>query len=218
VDEDESLRPNSVSADSPSERLSPYDLLLLQSRKMGYLATKTYDVTREFLKKDVKTLTPHNPETILFGKQLRSNADLTIGEAKDINQLVNRSHDVLAGARTVMLPVNLFPDSVTVDRTKVTIVKRTFFWNSQVITTRIEDILNVTSNFGPFFGSLTISTRIMNSTDHYEINYFWRKDAQYLKQIIQGYMIAQHNKIATKHLSHNELIDTLLEIGRDSSY
>jgi hypothetical protein len=217
VDEDESLRPDSVSVDTPSERLSPYELLLRQSRKLGHLATKTYDVTREFLKRDVKTLTPHNPDSLLFGKQLRDNDNLTTSEAKEINQLVKRSHEVLAGARTVILPVNLFPDSVTVDRTKVTIVKRTFFWSAQVITTRIEDILNVTSNFGPFFGSLTISTRIMNSTDHYEINYFWRKDAQYLKQIIQGYMITQHNRIATKHLTRQQLIDTLLEVGRDSS-
>ncbi len=56
----------------------------------------------------------------------------------------------------------------------------------------------------------------MNSTDHYNVNYFWRKDAEYLKQIIQGYVIAQHNAIETKHLSRSDLVDTLLELGRDS--
>lgn len=184
---------------------------------MGEFATKTYDVTKEFLKKDVSVLSPSSPESILFGKQgtLKQNQD--IKDPRSIRRIVKRSHEVLAGARTVPLPVNLFPDTIIVDRTKVTITLRTFFWTSQVITIRIEDILSVTSNFGPFFGSLMISSRIMNSTDHFEVNYFWRRDAEYLKQIIQGYVIAQHNAIETTHMDKHELIDTLLELGRDST-
>ena len=36
-----------------------------------------------------------------------------------------------------------------------------------------------------------------------------------MKRIIQGYVIAQHNKIDTAHLSKQDLIETLLEIGND---
>jgi hypothetical protein len=114
--------------------------------------------------------------------------------------------------------MNLFPDSITVDRTKVTITKRTFFWTSSVISIRIEDVLNVACSTGPIFGSLIISSRVMNSTDHYEIDYFWRKDALYLKQLIQGYVIAQHNQIETSHLNRRDLIKTLLELGNDTDY
>lgn len=215
VDENESLEQANIPIDPPAHQ-SPYSLLLRQSRKMGSFATRTYDVTREFLKKDVRDLSSRRPESVLFGKKIEKSG-VSAEEAKQITKLVKRSHEVLAGARTVILPINLFPDTVIVDRTKVTITKRTFFWTSQVITTRIEDILNVTSNFGPLFGSLTISTRVMNSTDHYEINFFWRRDAEYLKRIIQGYVIAQHNQIETKHLSRQELIETLLELGQDST-
>jgi hypothetical protein len=35
--------------------------------------------------------------------------------------------------------------------------------------------------------------------------------------MIQGYVIAQHNKIDTAHLSRKELIDTLIELGHDSA-
>lgn len=218
VDEDESLRMNNLPIeDNKKSSPTPYELLIRQSRKMGGLATRTYDVTKEFLKKDVQDFSPRRPEAVLFGRKTNSKKGVSTSEVEHIEEVVKLSHEILASARTVVLPVNLFTDSITVDRTKVTITKRAFFWTSQVITTRIEDILSVTSNFGPLFGSLTISTRIMNSTDHYEVNYFWRKDAEYIKRIIQGYVIAQHNSIETKHLSRKDLIDTLLELGQDST-
>lgn len=218
MDEDESLRMDNLPAENrPKSPPSTYELLMRQSRKMGGLATRTYDVTKEFLKKDVRDISARRPEAVLFGKKTSDKKGIKPDEAKHINEVVKRSHEILASARTVVLPMNLFTDSVTVDRTKVTITKRTFFWTSQVITVRIEDILGVTSNFGPLFGSLLISTRIMNSTDHFEVNFFWRKDAEYLKRIIQGYVIAQHNSIETKHLSRQDLIETLLELGQDST-
>lgn len=204
---------------------------------MGGLATRTYDVTKEFLKQDVSAL---HPDRVLFGatrtatpntqasdtrnqqndsiREEQEREHKTLDKREKLQKIVQKSHQILAGAQTVILPMNLFPDSVIVDRTKVTITKRTFFWSSNVISIRIEDVLNVSVSTGPFFGSLTVSSRVMNSTDHYEINYFWRKDALYLKQIIQGYVIAQHNQIETSHLNRQELVDTLLELGRDSGY
>ncbi len=218
MNDEDSLQDTSLSDDS-NPKVTPYELLMRQSRKMGGVATRTVDATKEFLKRDASSIRPKRPETLLFGKKAdESSHSVSAKEAKAIRKVVKQSHEILAAAKTVPLPVNLFPDSITVDRTKVTIQRRTFFWTSQVITMRIDDILAVTSNFGPLFGSLTVATRIMNSTDHYEINYFWRKDAEYIKQLIQGYVIAQHNSIETKHLSRDELIDTLLELGRDSTF
>ena len=219
MEDNESITTRNEPVNDTSSRRSPYEVLLRQSKKMGGAATKTMDLTKEFLKRDVSTIRPKAPEALLFGRKAEPANKFSVGadEARQINEVVQRSHEVLAGARTVPVPMNLFPDSVIVDRTKVTIINRTFFWTTRVITTRIEDILSVTSNFGPLFGSLTISTRVMNSTDHYEINFFWRKDAEYLKELIQGYVIAQHNDIKTSHLSRDDLIDTLLELGRDST-
>jgi hypothetical protein len=258
MDEQNSLDPATINDDISSRRTTAYDLLIRQSRKMGNLATRTYDVTKEFLKQDVSTL---HPDHILFGKssarrneskppesdskqaseqndgktssgdtgsvEARASEGIREGEERDtktlnpqdsLRNIVQKSHQILAGAQTVILPINLFPDSVVIDRTKVTITKRAFFWTSSVISIRIEDVLNVACSTGPIFGSLTISSRVMNSTDHYEIDYFWRKDAIYLKQIIQGYVIAQHNRIETSHLNRKELTKTLLELGSDSGF
>lgn len=270
MDEDNSINQGSLSDDFGPKKVSPYELLMRQSRKMGGVATRTYDVTKEFLKADVSTL---HPDRILFGMkptqqrpagesftaapndrpqpndtpgdktgapsrqdgekpepgsvEARAAEGIREDQVRDtrtldpregLRKIVRKSHQLLASAQTVILPVNLFPDSVTVDRTKVTITKRTFFWSASVISIRIEDVLNIACSTGPIFGSLTISSRVMNSTDHYEIDYFWRKDALYLKQLIQGYVIAQHNQIETSHLNRRELIQTLLDLGSDSDY
>jgi len=208
MDDKESLQPANTTVDEPS-RENPYQLLMRQSKKMGHFAMRTLDVTKEFLKADVSVI---DPNALLFGKKPTSND----ARNKKIHMIVKRSHEVLASARTIILPSNIFPDSILLDRSKLTIMKRSFFWSTETITIRIEDILNVSSNIGPFFGSLNISSRVMNSTDHYEITALLRRDAKYLKEIIQGYMIALHSKVNIDHLTQDELIATLIDLGRDS--
>ncbi|MGK2896179.1 MAG: hypothetical protein ACSLEY_01055 [Candidatus Saccharimonadales bacterium] len=157
------------------------------------------------------TSTRAHPDTILFGAQ---GAAPRVYQ-RTVGSLIKQSHQVLAMASTVILPNNLFPDTVVIDRTKVTIIRRNFFWSSDTISIRIEDILNVAVGIGPLFGSLTISSRVMNSTDHYEINYFWRSDAIHLKHILQGYVIAFHNNTDLNDLGLEELISTLDELGQN---
>lgn len=212
MDDEDSLKQPLPLVDNDVGRLTTYELLLRQSRKMGEAATRTYDVTKEFLKQDVSTLRPDQLLT-----PVRINRTSKVPSKDNLQKIVSQSREVLAEGKTVILPVNLFPDTVIVDRTKVTIIKKSFFWSAQVISIRIEDVLNVSTSVGPFFGSLTISSRVMNSTDHFEITHFWRNDAIRLKCIIQGYMIAQHNNIETSHLTKEELIETLEELGRDSN-
>src|SRR3546814_14397448 len=65
VDDEESVNQAPISDDF-KPRISAYDLLMRQSRKMGGLATRTYDVTKEFLKQDVSVL---HPDRELFGSR-----------------------------------------------------------------------------------------------------------------------------------------------------
>lgn len=189
-----------------------YHLLFHANRHLGHTAVNAVSNFKDILNHEV-TL----PKTgKLFSPMISKKANELYDRLSKLKSVVKRSHEVLASARTVMLPFNMFPDTVVVDRSKITITKRTFFWSSSVISIRIEDVLNVGISTGPLFGSITISSRVMNSTDHFQVNYFWRGDAVKLKHMIQGYMIALHNNIDTKDLSREQLIETLLEIGRDS--
>ena len=129
-------------------------------------------------------------------------------------EMVKLSNEVLATAKTVF-PIDPFPDTVILDRTTLNITKRTFFFSNDTLSIRIEDILNAHVNVGPFLGSLTIASRILSSEDHFTITNLRRKDAIHLKHMIQGYVIALHNEIEISHLSRQELIDTISELGHD---
>lgn len=133
-----------------------------------------------------------------------------------LKKMIDQSKEIVARVTTVF-PFTLFPDDIVLDRTKVTIVTRNFFWSSNVISVRIEDILNVTCALGPFFGSVIISSRVMNSVDHFEIDRLWRRDAVEIKKLIQGSIFAKHGDVALDHLSIDELVPTLEELGEDAS-
>lgn len=225
-------KPVSTSNSAPSG----YNFLLRISRQLGGVATKSsflHDV-RHFMSQPITYDSParwwETGVSLLKGGEqaqpqqsrrssLQNQHDKKNPEEqrqKDLRKIVSQSHEVLVSANTVF-PIALFPDTVTVDRTKVTITKRDFFWSSDVMSIRIEDVLNVSASVGPLFGSLTVASRVMSTIDHFQINHFWRNDAIRLKHIIQGYVIAQHNNIDTAHLSKDELTETLLELGIDSN-
>ena len=215
-----------------------YGFLLIVSKRLGAVATKSFVDVRDFLNQDVLLPSTSNFISNMPKLTLRHDGDHSrdgdkegsragrIQAAKDakgkvdstqrLKDIVKQSHEVLTSANTVF-PIAMFPDTVLVDRTKVTITRRNFFWSQDVMSIRIEDVLNVSASVGPLFGSLTIVSRVMSTVDHFEINYFWRSDAAHLKHVIQGYVIAQHNKIDTAHLSKEELVNTLEELGHDSN-
>lgn len=224
---DNNSRDNAMRASDDAARKSQsprnYNLLLRLSQKLGSVATKSSFVSevKSFMNQKI-SFTPPDP---LFGASQErvsqplttaTSQDQTLAKVKKLQKIVKRSHEVLMSANTVF-PFTIFPDTVTLDRTKVTITRRDFFWTSDVLSIRIEDILNVQASVGPLFGTLTIASRVMSTVDHFKIKRLWRADALRLKHIIQGYVIAQHNKIDTAHLNTKELIDTLVELGIDTN-
>lgn len=212
---------------SENVRKSPkksYNFLLRLSGKLGTIATRSFVEVRHFLNTEIPM--PQTDRFLNNVPYLKRRTDSGSDEGspnrvfsepvrgKDLKKIVKQSHEVLASANTVF-PVSLFPDTVVVDRTKVTITRRNFFWSSDVMSIRIEDVLNVSASVGPLFGSLTVASRVMSTIDHFQISFFWRNDAIHLKHIIQGYVIAQHNNLDTAHLDKEELVRTLEELGQD---
>lgn len=130
---------------------------------------------------------------------------------KELNQAIEGSKDILVAATTTLMMVS---DKVVLDRAKLTITKRKFFSVSDVVSIRIEDILNVTMSTGPILGNIEIASRVLNSGP-YVIGKFWRADALRLKRIIQGYVIALQRNIDCSSLSVRELRRLLHELGND---
>jgi predicted transcriptional regulator len=131
---------------------------------------------------------------------------------EELVNAVNRSHEILYSASTVF-PFTLFPDTATIDREKLTLTKRMFFGTAETMSIRIDDILNVTADVGPFFGSIKISTRFFDLEKPYAMDYLKRKDAMKLKQIIQGYIIAIQERIDCSAYSSKDLARMLMQLG-----
>lgn len=183
-------------------------------RKIGTVAISTVMNIRGFLQRDVPL-----PSTISLPFINKDDPPTKVRiseEIKHLKSMVEHSHETICDLKTAF-PFTLFPDEIILDRTKVTIIKRNFFWSRDVLSFRIEDVLNVSSSLGPFFGSVTITSRVMSSVDHFGIDRFWRSDAVHLKHMIQGYMIAKHSGVDLDQLTIPEIVDTLNELGQDSS-
>jgi hypothetical protein len=132
-----------------------------------------------------------------------------------LKEAIGNSQEVLLTATTVF-PFTLFPDTVTVDREKISIAHRFFFRVAEVVSMRIEDILNVTADVGPLFGSISVLTRFFDPDKPYTVNYLWREDALRLKRILQGYVIAVQKGIDLSSFSAEELATLLDEFGQGS--
>lgn len=131
---------------------------------------------------------------------------------QELKNAIWDANEVLVEARTVF---TFFPDTMAIDRTKLTVTKRDFFNTSEVMSIRIEDISNVTANVGPFFGSIKIVSRILNAEKPFQIGLFFRKDAMKLKCILQGYIVALQKNIDCSSLGTKELAKLLDKLGQD---
>jgi hypothetical protein len=129
-----------------------------------------------------------------------------------LQQAIQSSNDVLFTATTAL---QLFPDTITVDRSKITITRRKFVGTAEVLSFRIEDILNVHATVGPFLGRVMIISRVFSTDTPQMVGKFWRSDAMRLKRIIQGYVIATQNQIDCTALSIEDLVNMLDELGQD---
>lgn len=131
---------------------------------------------------------------------------------QQLTDAISGSNEVLARATTVL---SIFPDTLAVDRAKLTVTKRSFWRSGEVVSSRIEDLLSVTATVGPIFGNIKITSRIMSPDKPYEIRHFWRDDALRLKRVIHGYIIALQRGIDCSSLPTNELAVMLDKLGED---
>lgn len=135
--------------------------------------------------------------------------------AEALKSAIRDSEEIMAQASTIF-PLTLFPHTLSIDRAKVTVAKRFFFRMAETTSFRIEDILSASSTVGPFFGGVKIITRVMNKEQETEVGPFWREDAERMKRIIHGYVIAKQRAIDTSQLDTQHLAKLLDEIGQDN--
>ena len=135
-------------------------------------------------------------------------------EAQKLTSLAHGANDNLFVAKTVF-PFVLFADTIKIDRQKITIVHNDFFWKSQTASTEIKNIMNITADVGPLFGSITITSKhFQNNTQ--TIRYLKRSDVAIIQRLLQGFMIAQRAKINTDDIDKKQLLRLLNDLGQEN--
>ncbi len=142
------------------------------------------------------------------------NQTATVAGESGLDQLrgiVEMSHPTLAKASAIF-PFDLFPDTLTIDRQKLTVVHRSFFNIEQTVCVQLADVTNIQANVGPFFGALTISSEhFINNTQ--TIKYVSRRNAIMIQHLLQGMIIAHKEHIDLNQIGDKELLRLLDDLG-----
>lgn len=91
-------------------------------------------------------------------------------------------------------PFQLFPDSITVDKNKIDIVYRQFFWTKRLFTILLDDLTTIKITTGPLFSTVYFEVR------GYEVNpepvtYLKKADAIRLRDIVIGLAKAKKENV-----------------------
>ena len=130
---------------------------------------------------------------------------------RELNKITSRSHEIMFKAKTVF-PFDLFPDTVVIDREKLTIAERLFFFVGKTISVPVRDILSVEVDTGPFFGQIKLVSRYF-FTNPQAIRFLGRSHAIKLQRLLQGYIIAHEREIDCRNIERDHLEKLLLDLG-----
>jgi hypothetical protein len=130
-------------------------------------------------------------------------------------ELTQKSQDVLYEATTVF-PFTLVPDTITLDREKLTIANRLFWRIANITSVPVGEIMSAEVVVGPFFGALHLTFRFFANNER-TISFLPRGDALELQRLIHGYIIAHRREIDVSSVGKDELIKLLTELGQGVS-
>ncbi len=115
-----------------------------------------------------------------------------------------------------VFPFDLFPDAVTVDRTKISIAKRFFFFTRQTQSILIPDLLTIIVEETLLLASLHIVDRHFpqETIDVWNLS---KPDARRVRWIVEGLLIGNREKVDFTQIPNEELLPKLEEIGKSKT-
>lgn len=129
--------------------------------------------------------------------------------------ITEKAHDVLFKADSVF-PFALFPDTLTLDREKLTIANRSFFRVAKIITVPITSMISAEADVGPFFGTVRMTSKYFIDNTH-EVKYLWRHDATAIHRLLQGFIIAHERNLELHEIDKDDLKVLLEDLGQGVS-
>lgn len=121
---------------------------------------------------------------------------------KDIDK-----HNELLFKFIAVFPLDLFPDEVTLDKLKITIVKRDFFFSKRIITFPMSGSMNIQIFRGPITSTVLIDDTSTIHQDPIPIKNVWLSDALRFHDLVQGMVIGMKQGVDLMSLSKDEIIE-----------
>lgn len=167
-----------------------------------------------------RNLTADQKEGVQEGEKAAAKAEAQKREeTKQKLQAISERHDIeLLRAKTVF-PFTFFQDTIIIDTTKVTIIRKQMFATEHITTIPLKDIADATVQTALFLGTLTVSYMPQASSpgmlspveDH--LTSLRREDAIRAKNILKGVLVAHAEDIDIAKLEPNEILNVIEKFG-----
>jgi hypothetical protein len=141
---------------------------------------------------------------------VKSHAGKAEKNRQAVEDMVNNSNRILLRIFSVF-PLDLFPSSIIVEETRLTIIHRQLF-SSQAYSVDIKNISNVFIDTGILFSQLTIVSDTF-AENQVVIDKLWKKEAIFIRRIVGVLRMFVDKDIDTTGYKTEELIDKLRELS-----
>lgn len=106
-----------------------------------------------------------------------------------------------------VFPLDLFPDEVILDKLKISIIKRDFFFSKRIITFPMTGTIQVQMFRGPVMSRVTIDDTTTIHQEPIPINNVWLDDALRFHNLVQGMVIGMRQGINLMNMSRKEILE-----------
>ena len=132
-------------------------------------------------------------------------------ENEEVAKLVTKSNRILVSISSHAFPIDIFPNSITVEEGRITIIKRHLL-SSEVHSIDLKDISNVFINSTIFFSQLVIISKTFEENE-IKLRNLRSKEAVFVRRIIEGLRVFANKHIDTSTYSVEELVSKLEELS-----
>ncbi len=128
-------------------------------------------------------------------------------------------HDVILFTAKTVFPFSIFPDTLVIDTTKITIVRKQMFATENIITVPHKDIADASVQTALFLATFTLTYTLHTQSPGAAqpitetISSLRREDAIKAKNLIKGILVARAESIDISKIEPDELLNTIERFG-----
>jgi hypothetical protein len=135
-------------------------------------------------------------------------------DAKELTklELLTSEQNSLLYSITSVFPLDFFPTQLSIEKTKVNVIRNIFFASRQIQSMLIAEIASVEVDTTLFFATISIHNRLPGSNP-FVIKNLKRDEAMRARRIIQGLVVGISAQIEWSKIPTEELIKKVEELG-----